>query len=128
MKKTATILTTLTLLALVAATPAAAREANNAPGSTGTRLEPSQPISVVKATGVIRQGINVLPYVNYRIYDTRTGRHYALVSSGYPALLHRHVGERVTVYGTRVLRVPKDLGPPLLDVFRVVPLSKSSAV
>ena len=126
MKKTATILITLTLLALVAAMPAAAKEAGNAPGATGTRLEPSQPTTVVKATGVVRRSINVLPYANYRIYDTRTGRLYALVSSRYPALLERRVGKKVTVYGTRVLRFPRDVGPPLLDVFRVVPLAQSS--
>lgn len=127
MKKTATILITLTFLALAAAMPAAAKEAGSAPNAAGTRLEPSQPTTVVKATGVVRRTINFLPYANYQIYDERTGRPYALMSSRYPALLERHLGKRVTVCGTRVLRFPKDFGPPLLDVFRVVPLARSSS-
>ena len=127
MKRTTTILATLTILALAAAMPAAAKEAGGAPGATGTRLDPSQPITVVKATGVVRRTVNVLPHADYRIYDARAGRLYALTSSRYPALLERHVGSRVTVYGTRVLRIPKDFGPPLLDVFRVVPLARSSS-
>lgn len=127
MKKTATILVTLTVLALVAAMPAVAEGAGGAPNAAGTRLEPSQPATVVKATGVLRRSITTHQYGTHQIFDTRTGRLYALQSSRYPALLDRHVGRRVTVYGTRVLRVPKDFGPPLLDVFGVVPLARSSS-
>ena len=127
MNRTATILITLTALSLMAAMPAVATEKGSAPSAAQTRAEPLRSVSVVKATGVVRRSINVYPYVSYRLFDPRAGRLYALVSFGSPFLLERHVGERVTVYGTRVPGYPRGSGPPLLDVFRVVPLKEASS-
>lgn len=125
MKKTATVLATLTMVVLLTGMPVAARETGAS--SAEARIEPSQSVAVVKATGVIRRSTSIYPYVSYRIFDTRDRRLYALVSFGSPYLLERHVGERVTVYGTRVYGYPRGSGPPALDVFRVVPTGKASA-
>lgn len=127
MKRVATMLTTLTALVLVFAIPAAAGGTDRAPSGTEARLEPSQPATVIRATGVLRRGMTVYPYVTHRIFDVRAKRPYALTSTRSPALLERYVGKRVTVYGTRVLTFPRGFGPPLLDVFRIVPLAKSSS-
>ena len=99
------------------------------PDRAGTRVDPHPPAAaVVKATGVLRRGFNVVhPYVPYRILDARTGRLYALTSIRHRVPLERHVGERVTVYGTRVPGYPVHPRFPLLDVFRVVPLAKPSS-
>ena len=125
--KTIMSLATLPILVIALTVPAAARESHGGQ-SVETRADTPQLATVIKATGVLqRRGIATYQYGTHRMIDTSSKRLYALKSSRYPALLDRYVEKRVAVYGTRVPGFPGDFGPPLLDVFRVVPLQTPSS-